>query len=400
MNYDARRVPVKAADRRPGPYPYYGAQGIVDHVDDYLFDGRYLLVAEDGENLRSRNEDIAFMASGKFWVNNHAHILRANSDAATRFLHYAINSCDISGYITGSTVPKLSQRSLNSILIPCPPLSAQEEIVSLLGALDDKINLNRRMNETLEAMARAIFKDWFVDFGPTRAKAEGRDPFLDSELWDLFPTALDADEKPLGWVTCPASDFFQFNPRESIKKGTDAPYLNMAALQKSGAVADSPFIRAYKSGARFRDGDTLFARITPCLENGKTAFVFDLGRDIIAAGSTEFIVIRSRAPLPKFASYLLARDPGFRAYAERSMTGTSGRQRVSHKVLAQYELNVPAVDHLWRALGELTNPLIDRVIANARESRALGKTRDLLLPQLMSGDLRLSDAEEAVKGVA
>ena len=174
VNHDAQRVPVKAADRKPGPYPYYGAQRIVDYVDDYIFDGVFLLVAEDGENLRSRNEDIAFMASGKFWVNNHAHILRANSDAVTRFLNYAINSSDISGYITGSTIPKLSQRSLRSILIPCPPLAAQEEIVSLLGALDDKIELNRRMNETLEALTRAIFKDWFVDLPLLEANAVAR----------------------------------------------------------------------------------------------------------------------------------------------------------------------------------------------------------------------------------
>ena len=85
-NHDARRIPVKAADRRPGPYPYYGAQGIVDYVDGYIFDGLFVLVAEDGENLRTRNQDIAFMAGGKFWVNNHAHILRASSAAATRFL--------------------------------------------------------------------------------------------------------------------------------------------------------------------------------------------------------------------------------------------------------------------------------------------------------------------------
>ena len=88
-NFDAVRIPMKQSDRRPGPYPYYGASGVVDHVDSYLFDGEYLLIAEDGENLRTRNTPIAFLAKGKFWVNNHAHIVRGNTHADTRFLKYA-----------------------------------------------------------------------------------------------------------------------------------------------------------------------------------------------------------------------------------------------------------------------------------------------------------------------
>src|SRR5258705_7744065 len=96
QNHDAVRVPVKEADRRPGPFPYYGASGVVDHVDDYLFDGEYLLVAEDGENLRTRKTPVAFLARGKFWVNNHAHIVRGNSEGDTRFLMYALSSADIS----------------------------------------------------------------------------------------------------------------------------------------------------------------------------------------------------------------------------------------------------------------------------------------------------------------
>ena len=398
-NHDSRRLPVKAADRKPGPFPYYGAQGIVDYVDDYIFDGSFVLVAEDGENLRSRNQDIALPASGKFWVNNHAHIIRGNTEASTRFLQYAINSSDISGFITGSTIPKLSQKNLHSIPIPCPTLVEQDEIVSILGSLDEKIELNHRMNKTLESMARAIFKDWFVDFGPTRAKAEGREPYLVAKLWDLFPDMLDNGDKPVGWSVSPVSDLFKFNPHESVKKGTYTPYLNMAALPTSGMVADHPIHREYKSGSKFRDGDALFSRITPCLENGKTAYVFNMGNDIVGTGSTEFIVIRSRTPLPAPASYFLARDPEFRAHAERSMTGTSGRQRASREALSQYKLAAPTDDQLWKALGDFVTPLMDRVIANALESRALAQTRDLLLPKLMSGEIRVGEAEMAMEAV-
>ena len=176
VNYDSKRKPVKEADRRPGPYPYYGASGIVDYVDDYVIDGSYLLIAEDGENLRTRKTSIAFLARGKSWINNHAHIVTGNDNADTRFLMYALQQTDISGYLTGAVMPKLTQGNLNRIPIDCPPLSEQRAIAHILGTLDDEIELNRRMNATLEAMARALFKDWFVDFGPVRAKMEGREP--------------------------------------------------------------------------------------------------------------------------------------------------------------------------------------------------------------------------------
>ena len=192
-NFDAVRVPVKQADRRVGPYPYYGASGVVDRVDDYLFDGEYLLIAEDGENLRTRNTPIAFLANGKFWVNNHAHIVRGNHKANTRYLMYALSELDINGYLTGSTMPKLTQGNMNRISLLTPPLPEQRAIAHVLGTLDDKIELNRRMNETLEEMARALFKSWFVDFLPVRAKMAAKQnnpslllPQAESGTWFVY----------------------------------------------------------------------------------------------------------------------------------------------------------------------------------------------------------------------
>ena len=189
-NLDAIRIPVKQGDRCPGPYPYYGASGMVDHVDGFLFDGEYLLIAEDGENLRTRTTPIAFLANGKFWVNNHAHIVRGNSNADTRFLNYALSDLDVSGYLTGSTMPKLTQGNMNRISLLTPPLPEQRAIAHILGTLDDKIELNRRMNETLEEVARALFQSWFVDFDPVRAKMEGRDTGLPPDIAALFPARL------------------------------------------------------------------------------------------------------------------------------------------------------------------------------------------------------------------
>src|SRR5690606_21767643 len=139
VNFDGKRKPVKESDRRPGPYPYYGASGVVDHVDGFLFDGDYLLIAEDGENLRTRQTPIAFMARGRFWVNNHAHIVTGNDKADTRFLMYALQNADISGYLTGAVMPKLTQGNLNRIEVSHPCITEQRAIAHILGTLDDKI---------------------------------------------------------------------------------------------------------------------------------------------------------------------------------------------------------------------------------------------------------------------
>ena len=163
---DYKRIPLSSRQReqRRGKYPYYGAQGIIDYIDDYIFDGIYLLVAEDGENLRSKKQHIAQLVSGKYWVNNHAHILESNGLCDIRYICYLLNVFDISGYITGSAQPKLNQANLLAIEISLPPLAEQKRIADILSAIDDKIELNRRINANLEQQAQALYKSWFVDF--------------------------------------------------------------------------------------------------------------------------------------------------------------------------------------------------------------------------------------------
>lgn len=277
-NFDSIRVPVKEAERVAGPYPYYVASGVVDHVDKFLFDGEYLLIAEDGENLRTRNTPIAFLARGKFWVNNHAHIVRGNRNADTRFLMYALAATEISGYLTGSTMPKLTQGNMNRIPLSAPPLKDQQAIACILGALDDKIELNRRMNRTLEGLARALFQSWFVDFDPVRAKAAGQTPRgLAPHIAKVFPDAFEDSELgeiPQGWKARSLPEVFEINPTRSLSKGKLAPYLDMANMPTQGPSPVSWVMRAMGSGMKFINGDTLVARITPCLENGKTAFVW------------------------------------------------------------------------------------------------------------------------------
>ena len=138
LNEDARRVPVKSSDRKAmqGRFPYYGASGVIDHVDDYLFDGQRLLVGEDGANLIARSSPIAFIADGKYWVNNHAHVLSENGRAKLRFLEYYFALVDLKPFVTGSAQPKLTRSALDSLPVPLPPLDLQERFESVLTALD------------------------------------------------------------------------------------------------------------------------------------------------------------------------------------------------------------------------------------------------------------------------
>ena len=149
----------------------------------------------------------------------------------------------------------------------------QRRIADILGSLDDKIELNRRMNGTLESMARALFKSWFVDFDPVHANAAGN-PTLPPDLAALFPSEFVSSEigdVPKGWEVRPVCDMLEINPRRSLKKGAVAPYLDMKNMPTDGHVAKDVIARVFKSGAKYVNGDTLLARITPCLENGKTA---------------------------------------------------------------------------------------------------------------------------------
>lgn len=153
VNYDKLRIPLSGAQRkqRNGPFRYYGAQGVIDYLDDYIYNGTYLLIAEDGENLKSKKQNIAQIAEGRFWVNNHAHVVQGNELCETRYLYYLINNMDLAGYITGSAQPKLSQANLNAIRLTIPSVTIQRKILGYLQILDEKIEINRQINNNLVA---------------------------------------------------------------------------------------------------------------------------------------------------------------------------------------------------------------------------------------------------------
>lgn len=178
---DFRRKPLSSMERsaRKGDYPYYGASGIIDSIDDYIFEGEYVLISEDGENLRTRQTPIAFLANGKFWVNNHAHIVKSDY-VNNRLICYYFAQLDLNPYITGAVQPKLSQDSLNNIPIYLPTsYEEKKRIVLVLSSLDDKIDLLNRENTTLEALAETLFRHYFIESpNPDWKEGKLRDEFI------------------------------------------------------------------------------------------------------------------------------------------------------------------------------------------------------------------------------
>lgn len=231
-------------------------------------------------------------------------LLRPDSDQIdARYMLYVLQSPYLQHQIgwnegTGSTDSNLRIPVLEDLKIPTPVITQQREIAATLGALDDRIALLRETNVTLEAIAQALFKSWFVDFDPVHAKQAGQAPTgMDEATAALFPSRF--TESPLGlvpegWQVLPLEEAYEINPPRKLKKGEAAPYLDMASVATSGHTASGVIEREMGSGSKFINGDTLLARITPCLENGKTAFVDFLSDAQTGWGSTEFLVLRPR----------------------------------------------------------------------------------------------------------
>ena len=165
QNLDNKRVPITKSKRIKGEIPYYGASGIVDYVQDYLFDDKLLLVSEDGANLIARTYPIAFSVEGKIWVNNHAHVLKFQYFTSQRFIEYYMNSIKLDDYISGMAQPKLNQRMLNSILVPFPSIEIQKKIVFMVKKLSIHTksvnNLYQQKIINLEELKKSILQKAF-----------------------------------------------------------------------------------------------------------------------------------------------------------------------------------------------------------------------------------------------
>lgn len=304
------------------------------------------------------------------------HRIRPHAGLDSVFLYYAfLNIGQANGfapYFTGATIKHLPRQQLAKVPVRFPDLNQQRSIAVLLQTYDDLIATNQRRIALLEDAARRLYREWFVHL-----RFPGH---------EAVPVQ---DGLPQGWQRATFADLVQINPRTPFEKGVERPFVEMAALSETSMVIGLRANRVISGGAKFKNGDTLLARITPCIENGKTGFVqFLESDDAVASGSTEFIVLRNGKVNPWWI-YCAAREDGFREHAIRSMSGSDGRQRVNTDCFAQLVALLPpqnVLDQFAAAVAD-SFALIEEL---TKQNTSLARARDLLLPKLMSGQLDVS----------
>lgn len=431
--HDKRRKPITKGKRISGIYPYYGASGIADYIDSYEFDGLYVLLAEDGDNLRTRNTPIAFTADGKFWVNNHAHVLQGEDELDTLYICYALQYANIDSYISGSTRPKITQADLKKIQVNAPDISVRRSIANYVKSLDEKIKLNCQTNQTLEQMAQALFKSWFVDFDPVfdnalasgmavndfpetlQKKAEQRQQVqqeiangeldatpLPEDIQQLFPNEFEQTDDqsigingwiPKGWVLSNTGDEFE------IKGGSTPSTKN----------------------PDFWEGGEIHWTSPKDLSGNDSKILLDTNRKITEAGLAKItsgllpvdtVLMSSRAPVGylAFAKVPVAINQGYIALLckktlspeytmqfldsvmdeIKGISGGTTFAEISKKTFRSIKLIVPSKS-VVDAYSSIAKAQYDKITENIKQSNTLTDTRDYLLPKLISGEIVLEN---------
>lgn len=288
---------------------------------------------------------------------------------------------------SGSTVTGIKSAELKKVNIEYPDIDEQVRIGRVLKNLDDKISLNNQVISNFELLAQTLFKHWFVEF---EFPNENGDPYH-SSAGKMVES--DIGLIPEDWNVGCAGELFEFSPKTTLKRGTNTVYVEMKNLSTSAVIKEWSERSFTGSGSKFINGDTLLARITPCLENGKIGFVDFLKNGTVGWGSTEFITIRSKEPISPAFSFFFVSQNGFKNYAITNMNGSSGRQRVAAATLAQYPTVIPP-HNVIEKYTDILEPIMRKLTEIRDETKNLVELRDVLLPKLLSGEIQLRTDKE------
>ena len=347
--------PVKDKESTDGKVPVYGTNGQIgtSHLPAQCKHPSFIL-GRKGAYRGVHYSDCPFSVIDTAF---YAEPLTDRIDL--KWAYYKFLTYDINGMDSGSAIPSTDRYQIYSIEVEVPPLEKQRKIVAVLDCIDRKININQKVNDNLQQQAFAAFDNLV-------ANAENTD--------------------------CNVSDYAFLNPKRALAKNQMARSIDMSRLSTSRAFPSGWEMKPFAGGMRFTNGDTLLARITPCLENGKTAFIDFLDDGEVAFGSTEYIVLAPKNDTPPEMLYCLARNPAFIDYAVKNMNGSSGRQRVSAETVGQYRL--PLFDkHSLSIFREVVSPMFLKMRYNSLENMRLAELRDELLPKLMSGKMDVSNIQ-------
>jgi len=394
-----RGYDLPSPQRRDGPFPIVSSSGISGrHAEAKakapgVVIGRYGTLGE----VHYITED--------YWPLNTALYVRDFKGNDPRFINYFLRSLDFSAYSDKAAVPGLNRNHLHTARVILPPLPEQRAIARILGTLDDKIELNRRMANTLEEMARALFKAWFVDFEPVRAKMDGRWrrgeslPGLPAHLYDLFPGRLvDSELGPIpeGWKVGTLGDLSRLNPESWSRdmRPDSIEYVDLSNT-KWGRIETVMTYTRQDAPSRaqrvLRPGDTIVGTVRP--GNGSYALISDDG----LTGSTGFAVLRPASVKCAGFVYLAATAPD-NIEALSHLADGGAYPAVRPEVVSATQVVCPS-GQLLDSFSDVTDSLLAKLSASERESRTLGTVRDTLLPKLISGELRVKDAERFIAEV-
>ena len=357
-------------------------------------------------DLSKQSDTLGFAArvpnDTNVWLHNQrVGLLVFNSSAETdeRFIDYLLRSHEyrawVVGSATGTTVKHTSPSRIERFRTLVPPPDQQRAIAHILGTLDDKIELNRRRNHTLEAMARALFKDWFVDFGPVRAKMEGQEPYLPADLWQLFPDRLDDEGKPEGWSERPLDEVADFLNGLALQKfpATDPsdslPVIKIAELRNGVSAKSGRASREVPAKYIIKDGDFLFSWSGSLLAKFWTEGEGALNQHLFKVTSESY-------PMWFVSHWVHHHLEEFQAIAASKAT-TMGHIQRGHLKAA---MTLCPPEHALERLSVVMAPFVEQSIHNELESRSLAQLLDTLLPKLISGELRVKDTEKFMEPVA
>lgn len=397
-NHDGKRVPLKQSDRerRRGDYPYYGASGIIDSIDGFLFDGDYVLLGEDGENVVSRHLPLAFRVTGKFWVNNHAHVYEPFQNVDIRFLVGLLDATDFSGLVSGSAQPKLTQEALQRLRFVVPPYGEQRAIAAVLDTIDDAIQKTEQIIAKLQQVKQGLLHDLLTrgidDNGELRDPERHPEQFQDSPLGRI----------PKGWEVEKLRVLYSEPSRNGLYKGPayhgrGAPMIQMGNLFASDEVSFSDTGRVSVSESELRTfglrvGDILFARRSLVFEGaGRAAVVGVVPEPATFESSIVRVRLRTERILPRFAVTYLASHQGYlRRRAHIRQVAVSG---VSGTDIASFFMAIPTLSEQQTIVE--TKAILDLQIENeARARGALMSMKNGLADDLLTGRVRTTSLPE------
>ena len=397
LNRDAERIPLSVNERSKLQkiYDYYGASGIIDKVDRYLFSKPLLLIGEDGANLLLRSKPIAFIAQGQYWVNNHAHVLDAIGGLQLEYIATYINAINLSPYVTGTAQPKMNQEKMNSILVPVPPVEEQKNIIKKLNLILPLVNdygikekeltqYNSMISELLKksilqeaVQGKLVLQDPLDEPASVlldRIRAEKERMIQEGKIkrdkhesviyrrdnshyekLDGIERCIDDEipfEIPESWIWIRLGSLFTINPRNNISDDTVVGFMPMPLLKEGFSDShtyEKKMWKDVKSGfTHFANNDVVIAKITPCFQNRKSAVIHDLPSGY-GAGTTELHVLRDYTKILYMPYFLMiCKTHAFIQNGMKNFSGTAGQQRVGKDFISNYLVPLPPINEQKR----------------------------------------------------